>query len=233
MFGRSADCGDDDAETSPPLLAGWAERPGSSVLFNGRPIRVIIPPAIGGGQPEQNFLTEISFNDPVRVTGPLVFDEGHPETPDKLEIHPVYSVDKLTATNSDDLSGAWADDVGNTYYLRHNPADNTVWYAGLSPLGTAAFGQVFHGVFHPSQSVIGDLAVPVDIGGSPVPQDALTGDVVAVSFGFGVSPPFAASGTQIGLTGEVTFVFGSTEFMGRNVPTLSTGEFRLMKLYDA
>jgi hypothetical protein len=235
MFGRSADCGDDDAEASPPLFPGWAERPSGSVLFNGRPVRVIIPSPLGGGQPEQNFLTEISFDDPVRVTGALVFDEGHPdEYPDKLEIHPVYSIDRLTTENSGDLSGAWADDVGNTYYLRHNLADNTVWYVGLSPLGPDAFGQVFRGVFHPAPKVLDDSAAPESIGTSPVPpQDALTGNVVAISLGFGTAPPFEASRTRIGDTGAVTMLLGRADIVGKNVPALSIGDFRLMKLYDA
>ena len=44
MFGRPADCGAEHAETSPPLFPGWAEHAGgSAVLFNGRPIQVIVP----------------------------------------------------------------------------------------------------------------------------------------------------------------------------------------------
>ena len=85
----------------------------------------------------------------------------------------MYSVDRIAATFSNDLSGAWADDIGNTYYLRHDLTDNTVWYAGLSPLGSEAFGQVFHGIFYPAPKVFGDSAVPEGIGGSPpvLPQD--------------------------------------------------------------
>lgn len=241
MYGRAAGC-DDGAEASVPLFPGWAEPGGSAVLFNGRPIPVItVRP---GDPPVESFLTELRYGDPVRVTGVLVFDLGHqdwhwfPPGPDpytKLEIHPVYSVDRIAATFSNDLSGAWADDIGNTYYLRHDLIDNTVWYAGLSPLGSEAFGQVFQGLFHPASEVFGDSAVPEGIdGSSPVlPQNTLTGNAVAISLGYGTLAPFKTSGTRLGDTGAVTFTLGSTKLAGRYVPTLSTEEFRLMKLYDA
>ena len=231
MFGRPADCGAEQAETSPPLFPGWAEQAGgSAVLFNGRPIQVIVPADAGDVPAEPNFLTELSFGDPVRVTGALVFDNGHgDDDPDKLEIHPVYSVDKITATFSADLSGAWTDDVGNTYYLRHDPADHSVWYAGMSPLGRGAYGQVFRGTFHP-----GRPAAPVGIGGSPAPPPGtVTGDVIAIEFGYGTAPASGATGSRIGDTGAVTFGLGRTELAGREVPVLATGDFRLMKLYDA
>jgi len=241
MFGRSADCGDDGAETSGPLFPGWAEHiVGSSVLFNGKPIRVIVLPEGGNAPAEPNFLTELSFGDPARVTGALAFDNGHgDDDPDKLEIHPVYSVDKITATFSEDLSGAWTDDIGNTYYLHHDQTDNTVWYAGVSPLGWGASGQVFRGTFYPRQ-VIGEAAVPAGIGGPPVLlQNAVAGTVIAIEFGYGAAPPFGTSGSRLGDTGAVTFGLGRTRLAGRDVPTLSTGDvrlgdyFRLMKLYDA
>jgi hypothetical protein len=231
MFGRAADCGAEHAETAPPLFPGWAERVGgSAVLFNGRPIQVIVPGNAGGVPAGPNFLTELSFGDPVRVTGALVFDNRHAgDDPDKLEIHPVYSVDKITATFSANLSGAWTDDVGNTYYLRHDPADNSVWYGGMSPLGRGAYGQVFRGTFHPGQP-----AEPAGAGGSPTPpQDAVRGDVIAIEFGYGAAPVSGATGSRIGDTGAVTFGLGRTELAGRDVPTLAAGGFRLMKLYDA
>jgi hypothetical protein len=239
MFGRSADCGDDGADTAPPLFPGWAERTvGSAVLFNGKAIHVIVPPFRGGAPAEPNFLTELSFGDPVRVTGALAFDIGHGR--EKLEIHPVYSLDKITATFSENLSGAWSDDVGNTYYLRHDLADNSVWYAGISPLGSGAFGQVFQGTFYPRQVVAGEAGeageavVPPAIGPSPIqPQDAVTGEFVALGFGYGGAPPSELTGSRIGDTGAVTFGLGRTKLAGRDVPMLSTGEFRLMKLYDA
>ena len=229
MFGRPADCGAENVETSPPLFPGWAERAGgSAVLFNGRPIRVIVPGNARGVPAEPNFLTELSFGDPVRVTGALVFDNGHGGDPDKLQIHPVYSVDKITATFAPNLSGAWTDNVGNTYYLRHEPADNSVWYAGISPLGRGAYGQVFRGTLDPGQATVSAGA-----GGSPAPpQGAVTGDVIAIEFGYGGAPVSGATGSRMGDTGAVTFGLGRTELAGREVPMLAAGGFRLMKLYD-
>jgi hypothetical protein len=231
MFGRPADCGTEHAEASAPLFPGWAEHAGgSAVLFNGRPIQVIVPAAAGGVPAEPGFLTELSFGDPVRVTGALVFDTGRgDDDPDKLEIHPVYSVDKITATFSANLSGAWTDDVGNTYYLRHDPADNSVWCAGVSPLGRGAYGQIFRGTFHPGQA-----AVPAGDGGAPIPaQGAVTGDLIAIEFGYGTAPSAGAAGSRLGDTGAVTFGLGRTGLAGREVPMLTAGGFRLMKLYDA
>jgi len=231
MFGRPADSGAEHAEAAPPLFPGWAEHTaGGAVLFNGRPIRVIVPAAAGDVPAEPNFLTELSFGDPVRVTGALVFDAGHGGgDPDKLEIHPVYSVDKITATFSADLSGAWTDDVGNTYYLRHDPADNSVWCAGVSPLGRGAYGQVFRGTFHS-----GKAAVPAGDGGAPIPaQGAVTGDLIAIEFGHGAAPSSGAAGSRLGHTGAVSFGLGSTDLAGREVPVLTGGGLRLMKLYDA
>jgi hypothetical protein len=214
MFGRSADCGDQGAETALPCFPGWAERTiGSTVTFNGKPIHVVVPPLMGGPPGKPNFLAELSFGDPVRVTGALAFDLGHGSgNPGKLEIHPVYAVEKITATFARDLSGAWGDDAGNTYYLRHDLTDDTVWYAAVSPLGGAAFGQVFHGNFLP---------------------DHVVGEVVALDFGYGSAPPSEVTGSRIGDTDAVTFGLGRTELAGREVPILATGCFRLMKLYDA
>jgi hypothetical protein len=226
MFGRSADCGDQGAETALPCFPGWAERTvGSTVTFNGKPIRVVVPPLTGGAPGEPNFLAELSFGDPVRVTGALAFGTGDANL-GKLEIHPVYAVDKLTATFARDLSGAWADDVGNTYYLRHELADDTVWYAAVCPLGRGAFGQVFRGSFRPRR-VTGEPGAPAP------PQGALTGDAVALDFGHGGAPPSGVTGSRIGDTGTMTFGLGRTELAGREVPMLAAGGFRLMKLYDA
>jgi hypothetical protein len=214
MFGRSADCGDQGAETALPCFPGWAERAvGSAVTFNGKPIHVVVPPLIDGVTGAPNFLAELSFGDPVRVTGALVFGPGPGGgDPGKLEIHPVYAVEKITATFARDLSGAWADDAGNTYYLRHDLTDDSVWYAAVSPLGGSAFGQVFRGSFLPGH---------------------LVGEVVALDFGYGSAPPSEVTGPRIGDTDAVTFGLGRTELAGREVPLLATGGFRLMKLYDA
>lgn len=212
MYGRAPDCNHSEIE-SPAQFPGWAEVRGSSVLFNGKPIPVILlPPGVGSNQP--NFLSALHFEDPVRVTGALVIDFGHSDGSRLLEVHPVYSVDNIVPTLSDDLSGTWADDFGNTYYLRHNLADNTVWYAGLSPLGPEAFGQVFRGTFDPGTSTI-------------------TGNIVALSFGFEASsPPLGFSPTPLGDTGPLTFELGRISLLNREVRTLSFGNFRLMQLYD-
>ena len=210
MFGRSADCGDQGAETALPCFPGWAERAiGSTVTFNGKPIHVVVPPLIGAPPSEPNFLAELSFGDPVRVTGALVLGAG---TPGKLKIHPVYAVEKITATFAGDLSGAWADDAGNTYYLSHDLTDDSVWYAAVSPLGGGAFGQVFRGSLLPGH---------------------LVGEFVALDFGYGSTPPSGVTGSRIGDTDAVTFGLDRTELAGREVPLLATGSFRLMKLYDA
>jgi hypothetical protein len=213
MYGRGPDCNHWDAKGW-ALFPGWAEPPGSSVLFNGKPIQVILlPPGVGSNQP--NFLSAFHFEDPVRVTGALVIDFGHSDGSRLLEIHPVYSVEKILPTASDDLSGTWADDFGNTYYLRHNLADNTVWYAGLSPVGSEVFGQVFRGTFGPGNST-------------------LTGLIAALSFGFEASsPPLGFSPTPLGDTGHVIFNLGSMPLLNTQVKTLSVGNFLLMKLYDA
>lgn len=210
MFGRSADCGDQGAETALPCFPGWAERAaGSAVTFNGKPIHVVVPPLIGAPPSEPNFLTELSAGDPVRVTGALALSAGDPG---RLKIHPGYAVEKITATFTGDLSGAWADDAGNTYYLRHDLTDDSVWYAAVSPLGGHAFGQVFRGGFLPGQ---------------------VTGEFVALDFGYGSAPPPGVTGSRIGDTGAVKFGLGRTALAGREVPMLATGGFRLMKLYDA
>jgi hypothetical protein len=211
MFGRSADCGDQGAETALPCFPGWAERvAGSAVTFNGKPVHVVVPPLTGSPPAAPNFLAELSFGDPVRVTGVLVSGLGG--NPGRLEIHPVYAVEKITATFTGDLSGAWADDVGNTYYLRHDLTDDTVWYAAISPLGRAGFGQVFRGRLLPGHVV---------------------GEAVALDLGYGSAPPSGATGSRIGDTDAVTLGLGRTELAGREVPILATGAFRLMKLYDA
>src|SRR5262249_14364689 len=170
----------------------------------------VVPPMTGGPPGAPNFLAELSFGDPVRVTGALVF--GLRDNPGRLEIHPVYAVEKITATFARDLSGAWADDVGNTYYLRHDLTDDSIWYAAISPLGGGGFGQVFRGSLIPGHVV---------------------GEVVALDFGYGSAPPSGVTGSRIGDTDAVEFGLGRTELAGREVPMLATGRFRLMKLYDA
>lgn len=211
MFGRAATCQDEARESSPALFPGWAEPSGSSPLFDGRPIPVIVlPEGIGSNQP--NFVADIKYGDPVRVTGVLVYDTGHDN---KLEIHPVYSVDRITAAPLEDLSGTWADDVGNTYFLRHHLDENTIWGAGLSPLGGSALGQVFQGEFNPDEATL-DVTV------------------VDVSLGFGMTPhtphliPTSASGAA-----QVTFQLDEAQLLDTAVSTLTSGCFRLVRLYPA
>jgi hypothetical protein len=211
MYGRSPDCDHSGADT-PPLFPGWAESGGSAVLFDGEPIPVVLLPT-GVDSNQRNFLSALHFEDPVRVTGALVLDIGHP--PDRLlEIHPVYSVDSIISSLSDDLSGTWADDFGNTYYVRHDVNDNTLWYAGLSPLASQAYGQVFFGTFDPGASTA-------------------TGNIVALSFGFEAwAPPLGFSPTPLGDTGQVVFELGSTMLLNVEVTTMTVGNFRLMRLQD-
>ncbi len=205
MFGRAAGCDDPEKLRAQPLFPGWAEPAGNAVLFNGRPIRVIfLPPGVGSNQP--NFLDALKEGNYVRVTGPLVFDIGHEGG---LEIHPVYSVDLITARQSENLSGTWADDVGNTYYLRHHAEDNSVWFGGLSPLGVARFGQVFYGSLDPGAGTV-------------------HGDVAALSFGFNREfPPSGFSYSSLGDTGHLTFQ------LDRKATLMQAANFRLIKLYDA
>lgn len=234
MFGRTPSCDDDDEvkESAPPLLPGWAEPEGSSPLFNGTPIR--IDPSASGGGADGDLGGQLRYHDLVRVSGVLVFDIGHTDTkPDKLEIHPVYAVDKITATSTTDLSGAWADDVGNTYHLRHDPGDGSVWFAALSPLGEAAFAQVFRGRLNVAPRVIEALAAgPREVPDHPPLAVSLTGETVAIPLGYGFAPSFASTGARLGETGPLALDLGATEIGDRDVPALAEGSFRLIKLYD-
>ncbi len=89
----------------------------------------------------------------VRVTGALILDCGHgishdcfddPSDPDDVkghsnqEIHPVYSIDVITApfrpeddnvSARSNLTGAWGGNDGSTYYVRQ--IGNTLWFLGL------------------------------------------------------------------------------------------------------
>jgi hypothetical protein len=103
------------ANDSPQLLPGWGQQDGNSVPVNGRPLNGDvaisasgIATAIAGHFP--------AASQPVRISGALVFDVGHPER--QLELHPVYSIDFI-GSNSADISGVWGDSDGSTYYI-HN-----------------------------------------------------------------------------------------------------------------
>jgi hypothetical protein len=182
MFGKSADCGDTGNNEAPSLFPGWGEAGGNAVLFNGQPIAIFDP------ADQTSFLNDLlTVGDFVRVTGVMVFDVGHGEDFDDpnhlpgLEIHPVYAVDKIAPAGTADLSGAWADDIGNTFYLRHYQDTNAIWYMCLSPLGAQAFGHVYHGTLDIQTSTI-------------------KGTMAALDFGFGASP------SPLGDAGIVSFV---------------------------
>lgn len=185
MFGRGASCGDVALYNESPALPGWQEQNGNSVLLNGRPINGHV--VSGDNVPGQNEFYGQTLVDPkyeivagktlLRVTGVVVLDCGHYDFPDftpcydenkaialakfNQEIHPVYAIDIVNATSSDDLSGTWSDDEGRTFYLRQF-GDNTLWGLGMSPfgwfpgrvwLGDLSFARVFQGTIQPDQSV--------------------------------------------------------------------------------
>jgi hypothetical protein len=224
MFGKVADCGDEGNNDAPSLFPGWGEADGNAVLFNGRPISVpSLPPGVGTLTP--NFLNELSFGDRIRVTGVLAFDIGHGDNPGphaKLEIHPVYSVEKISTSSEKDLSGVYGDDFGNTYFLRHYQDTRSVWYLGLSPLGSERFGQVFNGTVDPNaHTIVGTLVAlpfgPRNIGVAPFQP-----------FGFDPATPLGDTGS---LTFDITQPIGPGGIV-RSGTTLSVGRLRLMKLYD-
>lgn len=187
MFGRTAECGDNPrglnplAFELPPLLPGWQEAMGNSVLLNGRPINGNV--SIGDPLPGQDgdfykeyFVTSvggkvITHLTRLRVTGVVILDCGHGighpcfEEPLSIhlpgglnqEIHPVYAIDIIDATSSDDLSGTWSDDDGRTFYLRQL-GDNTIWGLGMSPFRDQSFARVYQGTIQPDQTITGNWA---------------------------------------------------------------------------
>lgn len=173
MFGRTAECGDADYFNSPPLYPGWQEMNGNSVLLNGRPINGQVeiggPIQVDMGGPvvkNEWYVTSvggktIAKDTYLRVTGVIVLDCGHGATRpcheddssyDNQEIHPVYAIDIIDPTSSDDLSGTWSDDDGRTFYLRRL-ADNTLWGLGMSPAKDHSFARVFQGTIQDDQLI--------------------------------------------------------------------------------
>jgi hypothetical protein len=179
MFGRIARCYDKKGiedfqhHKDPPLLPGWQEQRGNSVLLNGRPINGQLE-LLGDPETATSSVGSllgrkvgIDTNLFVRVTGVLVLDCGHYDAahPDQstgdiglyrpcyeddleqhnIEIHPVYAIDIIDNTPSDDLSGTWSDDDGKTYYIRELD-DNIVWGLGVSPFRDHSFARVFQGI---------------------------------------------------------------------------------------
>ena len=181
MFGREQQC-DDCVNSISGLLPAWAESDGDSVLVNGLPINGRACPAQPGqnlhytyfdlDSPELSFRQELRQASRVRVTGVIAVDHGHFWQPDKLEIHPVYSLDfqqdfqDVGRRPNADLSGVWhCNDVG-TYYIRQ--VDSQVWWLGLSRDQGRTFANVFQGTIDPGGTVIsGDWAdIPVGINGT-------------------------------------------------------------------
>jgi hypothetical protein len=98
----------------------------------------------------------LNMLDHVRVIGVVTTDtgpEGHGDKNPAPEIHPVYSVDIITATGRENLSGVWADDFGGTYYLAQTGL--TVWGFGKSPLRDDEFGLVFKATFGGMTEIVG------------------------------------------------------------------------------
>jgi hypothetical protein len=161
MFGRGARCDQPDRFDDPPLVPGWNERDGNSVLINGRPVTALRLDPIDGfdSVPSRVVLINgkvMSAGTLVRVSGPLVLDCGHLEWSDPFdscreddfdvanqEIHPVYAIDVVDATPRVNLSGVWGDNLGMTYYVRH--IADSIWWFGMGPVRETAFGQVFRG----------------------------------------------------------------------------------------
>lgn len=160
MYGRTAACGDTQHYDDPPLLPGWGDQDGNSVLVNGRPLNGQVFP-----NQDPNLLyvqlgdVTLRVGDRVRVTGALALDCGHgydvvegyhpcyqgfPDRPNQ-EMHPVYTIDVLDryATPSDDLTGVWGGDDGGTYYIHQ--VGSTVWMLGMTPFGDQCFASVFYG----------------------------------------------------------------------------------------
>jgi hypothetical protein len=180
MFGREQTY-DDCLNSFGGLLPGWAEQEGNSVLINGLPVNGHASRAQPGqnlpytyfdlASPELSFRQELRQTSRIRVTGVVNIDHGHFWDPDKLEIHPVYSIDfqqdfqdPLRPPQAD-LSGVWhCNDVG-TYYVRQ--VDSKVSWLGLSRDQGRTFANVFQGTIDPGTNIIsGDWAdVPIGVNG--------------------------------------------------------------------
>jgi hypothetical protein len=161
-FGRNASCGEPDDYGDPALMPGWQETGGDSVLINGRPLNgaLQMQPIPGQDPPPLQVGSlggkSIGVGALVRVTGALVLDCGHFRWTDPFdscgedddyqnqEIHPIYAIDVIDATSRDNLTGAWGDNLGMTYYV--NQVGDTVWWFGMGPFRNGSFAQVFQGV---------------------------------------------------------------------------------------
>jgi hypothetical protein len=143
-------------------MPGWQETGGDSVLINGRPLNgaLQMQPIISQDPPPLQVAAiggkAVRVLDFVRVTGALVLDCGHFRWTDPFdscgedddyqnqEIHPIYAIDVIDATNQDNLSAVWGDNFGKTYYVRQ--VGDVVWWFGMGPFRDGGFAQVFEGV---------------------------------------------------------------------------------------
>jgi hypothetical protein len=92
----------------------------------------------------------------VRITGVLAIDEHPADDPNqKVEIHPVYSMDFITDSASTDLTGVWGSNDDGTYYVRQ--IGNVIWWLGLSRDRGRTFANVFHGTID-NLSITGEWA---------------------------------------------------------------------------
>ena len=85
MFGRAARCSEPDQFDNPPLVPGWQEMDGNSVLINGRPLNGLALDPIAGLDSVPTRV--VALNDralsgfTLRVTGTLVLDLNFDEAP--------------------------------------------------------------------------------------------------------------------------------------------------------
>ncbi|MFI0776291.1 hypothetical protein [Streptomyces sp. NPDC021212] len=141
----------------PPLLPGWMEMDGNSVLWNGHPIDGNVDVYPSGPIPVRVFNQGLPPGTRVRITGFLAIDchggdcEENNANKNNVELHPVYNIDVVRDPHSTpfDLTGVWAcSDVG-TYYVRQ--MGSTVWWLGMSRDRGHAFSNIFHGVLDGNQ----------------------------------------------------------------------------------
>src|SRR5260370_1056495 len=133
-------------EKSQPLRPGWAEMNGNSVLVNGRPLNGNV-----SADATQKVVSIGDWSPPVgagvRVSGALVWDTGHGEDRgEKLELHPLYALDIVTATGIDDLTGAWAMNDGGTCYIRQ--LGSKIWFFAMPPFCNPSYATVFQGTLN-------------------------------------------------------------------------------------
>jgi hypothetical protein len=177
MYGKTAECGDDEHYDDLPLLPGWADDGGNSVLINGLPIEGHL-----NSDPRNensSFINGIgikqlpTYQDDtlVRVTGILVLDCGHGSTDpcdeddpsvDNVEIHPVIAIDIITSTKQDNLTGVWADQDGLTYYIRHVKSE--IWWLAMSPALDYRCASAFYGTISEDGKQIQGILVNLPLG---------------------------------------------------------------------